>query len=115
MVGAPKHVRGCTIRNDASGDVAVVVHFEKNENEDANSNDHIQSTTVSQGNSHRVESRSIDVGSYQISPPIVTVQATLPSGQKHEVKAPFEGVRSVEGNWLFVINNEGIQSVSSAE
>ena len=111
MVRAPQQVRGATIRNDSNGHVQIRIIYTKFPHEPMESNDHIRQTILAQGQAHRAEIRTVNAGSYDMAASIEAIEAILANGQQFGLRAPFNGVNTVEADWFFVVANHGIVSV----
>ncbi|CAF1508090.1 unnamed protein product [Rotaria magnacalcarata] len=109
----PKFIKSCSIRNESSGDVQVYVSYKKLGYDLGDSDGHQYDVTISQGETHRVEPRIVkhDLAFYNSQ--INKIDVTLVDGNQLHVEEPFDGVREIQNDWLFVINDHGIKSLSA--
>ena len=110
-VPSPKFVKSCSIRNDSDGDVQVRVTYFKHPDEEENSSPHQHEVVLSTGQTHRAEGRVVKSSGCEYNSKIVSIDATLGDGRKMELNDPFDGVHSIEPDWLFVIGNQNIRSI----
>ena len=110
MVLPPRFVKGCTVRNDTDGDIHVRVIYRKDSNDVTAAPDHLQTANLSVGQTHQAEEKIVSNGSYDMCLTIQAIEVTKADGQQLREAHPFAGVNSIEPNWLFVVDNNGINS-----
>jgi hypothetical protein len=109
-IAAPRIVHGCTIKNDSAGSVKVRISYEEVSREGEDVHHDFFETDIPMGETFRVEERLFSMGSYQIRKTINSIQVTRADGRIQKLTAPFDGVTSPHGNWLFVIDDSQIKS-----
>jgi hypothetical protein len=108
---APIFVKSCSIRNDSIGDVQILVTYSKLEHEAEDSNDHLSEMYLAQGQTQQVAPRVVSDGGCQYNSHIHRIDVTLSSGRKLFLEEPFDGVKVIEIDWVFAINDHGIKSL----
>jgi hypothetical protein len=106
----PCFVKGCTVRNDSDGDIQVRVIYRKDPKNVAADPDHQQTASLSVGQTHRAEEKIVSNGSYSVCLTVQAIEVTKADGEQLREEHPFAGVSSIEPDWLFVVDNNGINS-----
>ena len=110
-VSAPKFIKSCSIRNESNGDVKLHVTYLKLGHEAENSSDHEYDISLGQGEMHKVAPRVVSDGGCSYNSQIHRIDVNLATGQHLYLEEPFDGVHSIQPDWLFAINDHGIKSL----
>ncbi|CAF1497095.1 unnamed protein product [Adineta ricciae] len=111
-LAAPRLVHSCTIRNNSNGPVRVQILYKGPSAHGRGDHQEISTADIPSGGSFRAEERVTNHGSYTTRKEIAGIKVARYNGQKQKLYAPFQGVHSVELNWLFVIDDWQIYSVN---
>ncbi|CAF3622814.1 unnamed protein product [Rotaria sp. Silwood1] len=111
-VAAPKFIKSCSIRNESSGDVQIQVTYLKLGHESEDSTDNQYSIDLGQGETHKVAPRVVSDGGCEYNSQVHKIDVTLANGKHLSQEEPFDGVHSIQPDWLFAINDHGIKSLS---
>lgn len=114
MVGmaAPRLVHSCTIRNNSGAPVRVHVLYRGPAPRGSGNQEEVSGADVPAGGVLQAGERVTNHGSYQTRKEIAGVKVTRMNGQKQKLMAPFNGVHSVEVDWLFVVDDWQIHSMN---
>ncbi|CAF3533521.1 unnamed protein product [Rotaria socialis] len=109
--GCPKFIKSCSIRNESNGDVHVYVSYKKLGSDLGDSEGHQYDVAIPQGETHRVEHRIVKHDLADYNSQINKIDVTLVNGNQLHVEEPFDDVREIQNDWLFVINDQSIKSL----
>lgn len=115
MVPPLKQLHGCTIRNQTNDCVDALVVYKKLSDDQTGSHEFFRRAQIPKASSFRSGMQVVEAAGYQISLPIECIQITYSNGKSIGIEAPFSGVSTVEHDWLFIIDNDGIKSVKRHE
>lgn len=110
-VSAPKYIKSCSIRNESRGDIQVRVTYANVGVEPEGTSPHQREASLSQGATHQAEPRIVSHEGCEYNSHIQSIEVTLADGQQLQVEEPFEGVTSIQPDWLFAVNDHGIKSL----
>ncbi|CAF4654538.1 unnamed protein product [Rotaria sp. Silwood2] len=111
-VRSPAYVRDGIIRNDSDDHVQIRLVYESSP-EDNNVTSH-SIVHLGQGQTHQADEKTVDHGTWTAVQPLQRIEVTRSDGQRMHLAAPFEGVKTVVRNWLFVIENGKIKSAGQS-
>jgi hypothetical protein len=112
MVGlaAPNMVFSCTITNNSYDNIRVLILYTGGAREGMGVDQEVANAEIPLGGTFQAEERLMDHGSFQTRKEIVGIEVTRANGQTQKLTAPFVGVRGLQVDWPFVIDDWQIHS-----